>query len=141
MTRLTDTQYLSALERLRARIESGVEIRYVDSTCIGDKYTEVSWGMCCADESMWPLDTRSRPDAPLRHRHGDPEPVVYHLKDRTQGQLCPFDEQKPPKGVVFTAGYPNGCFRRCKVFRGSHIPGKEESLALYDEMIRSIHEK
>jgi hypothetical protein len=131
---LTDTQYLLALERLRAYIaESSDELVAWDSEYVGDKDTECSWGLCTCRPEQWPADTRLWPDRELTY-----DGRVYGVKYRAPGQNCPFDRQGFDN---VTRDTPHGCFYRCRVFSpedGEARPSRDEAIQLYDTMIARL---
>lgn len=125
-------RYIAALERQRARIADGLELVCFDDDTPGQKSTHCSWGLCSQDKEAWPEpDDHLFPDDYKRDGRVAPRYM-------TQGQQCPFDTDRDPRGYVRTPGEPHGCFYRCRFFQSRTLgprPTRERALQLYDEKI------
>lgn len=122
LDKLPDNRVLVALKRLRKMVSNPTTtFRAVDSTAMGDKYTECDWGLCCnrpevypdKQDWIWPED---------RHGiRGKVEPVDVPVG------ACPFDRRRNPKEIT-------GCFYTCafrKVFdRPAQWPKQSRAYAL-----------
>jgi len=99
---MTDKGYLEALQRLQALVLSGLPLHYENSDCIGDKYTNCTWGLCSEVKEMWPEPAMHLwPDQFTKHDRIAP---LYRLNHH----LCPCDTR--------TVGGNNGCFYTCIIF-------------------------
>lgn len=128
---LNDKQYYDALIRFQEYIKSGGELWKYDSTTIGDKNTECSWGLCCQSVNMWPEDTRVFDGRTL------PGPIVgqedrriVQVKYLGDNHHCPFDRR-------LGGNEPNtfGCFYHCRIFRPDRPMTEERALELYQVAI------
>lgn len=127
-------RYVALLERQRARIEAGLALDYYDDTTPGAKETDCSWGLCSNDKEAWPdPEDHLWPDQFIEEGRVAPRYM-------TQGQLCPFDTDKTPRGHVRDLGDPSGCFYRCRFFQAKTLgpaPSRKRALELYDERLGS----
>lgn len=130
---LPNERYLVALERLRARIAEGRPLIAEDLRAPGAKTTDVNWGLCSKDPTLW----KDKED------HLWPDEFEDHgrvaVKYQEGEQFCPFDSRVLAKGEVDLG--PNGCFHRCRVFHPAKfnedrgLPTRKRALELYDEKI------
>jgi hypothetical protein len=121
---LTDERYAAALQRIRGLIAGGVKLDAVDSTTVGDKYTECTWGLCSSQKAAWPdPEDHLWPDQFKERGRVAP-------KYRTKTHKCPMD-----KRVVGEDDMGNGCFYTCKVFQKGPTPSRDQALELYDREI------
>lgn len=135
-------RYQDLLRRQRARVASNEELSMVDSTTIGDKYTEASWGLCCNDKEGYPtaMDQTFPSDFVMHKRQSS--------RDPPDKATCPFDRARF-KPDPFNMGL-SGCFYRCMLFRPvkgqlpirggkvaatARAPTQKEALKLYDDLI------
>lgn len=129
LDRLTLERWLLALRRRLAYIRSGVRLQAEDSTAIGDKYTECSWGMCGEEPALWPdAQDHTFPLDFERHRRVTP-------LGRPKGQRCPLDRLSNGERDG------NGCFYSCSVFQASRTkprPSREQAIASYEARIAEV---
>ncbi len=121
---MSDELYLTALKRMKERIEAGLPLVFWDDTEIGSKDTHCSWGLCSNDAEQWP-------------------DLLYHTFPLEVGriapitkqphQFCPFDSQEC--GKFQDAG--SGCFWRCSIFQKGFRPSAGNAIYLYEDMIES----
>jgi hypothetical protein len=127
--KLSLRSYLNALKVQRQKIVDGKKLSGFDDTTVGDKDTQVTWGMCHEDPDLFP----------------DPEDHRWPYEFKSRGRYapksmphrCPF--RRVPrfnKGEVDKTS-PDGCFYECAFFRGQK-PQKEQALAWYDEIILEV---
>jgi hypothetical protein len=114
------SEYIATLKRMRDMIAAGRGLSYEDSTEIGNKHTECSWGLCDDTKDLWP-DPQFYiwPDQPNRI-------APMH---RLDAHTCPFRQAKPSA---------NGCFWSCMIFQSGKrnpLPTRDQALALYDAKI------
>lgn len=131
LRRLPAERYLLALERMRQRIAGGLPLMAEDSTTIGNKYTDCSWGLCSDDREQWP-DAEDHIWPQQFEREGRVAPLdIPHVG-------CPMDRREPSTKDM------NGCFYTCRIFspeRGVPRPTREQALELYDIKIKSTRER
>lgn len=129
---LSPERYLTALQRFRNAIAKGdMPLIGFDDTTIGDKDTQVTWGLCNSNPTMWP-DAQDHlwPDQ-FTHEHRS---TPLHT---AKGQACPFDQSRHDTEPT----PPYGCFYRCDFFqtpRRKPPPTQETILARYDELIARV---
>ncbi len=119
--KLSHKSYVAVLERQLERIQADVPLQMEDSTEIGNKYTECSWGLCSDSKEVWP-DPQDHiwPDEFIKHGRSAP---LY----RDKGQLCPFDNQDKIRDAT-PKGEPSGCFYRCMIFKPGKLNGKRQTV-------------
>lgn len=116
---LDPARYVAALKRQRARIAAGLPLSGFDSTDMGAKDTQCSWGLCTKDLEAWPGEED--------HLFPKQLPDRSSPKYRTEEQTCPLQ----------TGGEPLGCFYRCRYFQeGLREGDRAAALELYDQRIR-----
>lgn len=103
---LSDAQYLEILYKIRNIVNGpNFVVCAVDSTEIGNKYTESNCGMC--NDNFTDEDMALFPDQ---------YPSRKTMKYRAENHKCPFDERK-------IGDFSMGCFYDCYIFnteRGKH---------------------
>jgi len=129
---MSHEQYTAALQRQRQRIADGLKLDFWDDTTVGAKETHHAWGLCSTDKEAWPrAEDHLWPDQFLEDGRVAP-------KYRVNGQVCPFDTQKTPKGHIYETGNPTGCFYRCMFFQARRLgtpPNRKRALELYDDSL------
>jgi hypothetical protein len=111
-------RFQDALRRMRARIASSLELRAVDSTTPGDKYTHCSWGMCSLDANQWPT----------ANEHIWPDD--FDDRGRVARRNLPADARCPLSNPIKN----HGCFYGCAVFTHK-LKDREKAIALYSAYI------
>ena len=128
---LTNERYLIALQRFRAAIAKGnTSLTGFDDNTIGDKDTQVTWGLCNSEAAMWP-DAQDHIWPHLFTTEGRSAPL-----HTATGQGCAFDQNRHSADNP-----PYGCFYRCDFFqtkRNTPLPTRETILARYDELIARV---
>lgn len=134
---LSNERYLAFLKRVKAQIENGLKLEYIDSTDIGNKYTHCSWGQCSCSRVQWPdkedyLFKRDYEETEYQKEIGIESPKSnISIKYHKENQLCPFDKRE--------SGSPDGCFYHCRIFQ-NNLSSREEALQLYDIRIEKSNE-
>lgn len=129
---LPSKRYEVVLLRQKAKIENGLKLEYYDDDSIGNKSTEVSWGLC--SEAAWPdAEDHLWPDKFLANGRVAP---LY----RTPEQMCPLDARLEKDQVGST-----GCFYTCRIFKARRgavgklpMPDNKEAIRLYDVAIERL---
>jgi hypothetical protein len=117
---LSDSQYINALKRLRVIINRDNKPTGFDSTDIGAKDTQCTWGLCRHDKVLWP-----EPKDYLW-----PEDVNRVVpKYRRSHHKCPLDQCFEAKS--------GGCFYTCAFFQKGR-PVKAEVLKRIDQLIQEL---
>ena len=123
---LTLEQLRGVLLRIRNAIIAGKRLIADDSTDIGNKYTNCTWGMCSSVKAYYNSNK-------LQHfpKDFDDHNRVSQLPWPT-GHGCPMDMERK-------TSHHYGCFYRCRVFQHKFTtPTKNGAVALYDEAIKEV---
>lgn len=118
--KLTNAQYLIAMQNLRAFVESGAQLSGFDDCTIGAKDTQCTWGLCGDNVKVYPFSTM--------HIFSEQFPQRLSPKHREQHHRCPFEN---PNGKDQTSG----CFHRCRFFLEGQRPNKAGWLQWFDEAL------
>lgn len=120
---MTDEQYLDLLIRARRHLDTVGKVRSVDSTTIGDKYTETNVGLCneeltTEETAMWPDEFPARKSMKYLRNH-------HH---------CPLDWREVSEDNF------NGCFYTCRVFH-SGLRDVEKMKQAFDMRIAEVQKE
>lgn len=145
-TDMPDDRYLAALKRFRTQIAEGLELEYLDSTAMGDKDTNCSWGLCSDRKESWPDATdHVWLDGFIERGRVAPRRLQ-------RWQLCPMDSEADEQGRKAPKS-PLGCHARCRIFKGRNdvysgprgrklprLPSRQEVLSAYDAAITRVEQ-
>lgn len=117
-------RYLLALERIKAAIEAGRELR-----AFSDE-PSCSWGLCHESAETWP----------------DAQDHIFPVDFERKGRMSQLDPKRADKCPMDnrTKADLSGCFHYCAIFkakRGAPPMTKEVALARYDAAIQLAKER
>lgn len=119
---LTDEQYLEVLHRGLKNLNKIKKVEGVDSTTIGDKYTETNVGLCnnaltTKETALWPDEFPNRDSMKYSEKHHSC-PLDWRSKDEIDG---------------------NGCFFTCMFFK-RNLRDLSQIKQLYKERIKEAEQ-
>ena len=120
--RLTKEQTITVLE-LVLEVVKTKPLRKIDSTTIGNKYTDCNWGICSEDPNVHPEPAmHTFPQDFADHQRISSLPLFAKVQ-------CPM---RKGKNI-------SGCFYQCRVFQKNlPNPSREQAIHLYETIIRNL---
>lgn len=119
--KLTDSEFLVLLKRIKEKLYTVESLVLDDSDIPGCKHTYSNVGLCQPEDFYTPIP---------------------HIRiwERQKHQKCPLDGRKEHDSTSKALGWSYGCYHKCKIFKHG-MSNLRNIKRLYDIMIREYEEK